>query len=256
MKNKKEFPEVIEIEITEFYNINDTKRIELSKTLKPFNSLAFQHGQIKSGVYHVETKQLFNNQYNTVEGFRIFEYSEKLSVPNARKMGSGYYISKGIEKIREAQKRVKECGYCGKHYVDSSKKWCSSCSGSEYLERNNYKLLQLQPLSKDNPIYDKEPPKYLINKIQIEQRKTASRKVMAEQKRDIEKAKKDVVNAKTVLLAKKWLIRNNVYTDNVIFYSHKDVFSFGWRGTLDKQYKSDLLDVISEFPYNYEIKEK
>jgi hypothetical protein len=42
--------------------------------------------------------------------------------------------------------------------------------------------------------------------------------------------------------------------DNVIYYTHTGKFGFGWRTPLDAAEVSALLDIITEFPYLYEIK--
>lgn len=249
----------IEVEVIEYRNKRHTNK-EILRVCKPFHTLACQwSGGIKAGVYHIETKHIFANQYNTVEGFRIHEYNRRYSEYNHSLTDIGYYINpEDIKKIREVQKQVKVCNYCEAQYWNSKQKWCNKCLGSEYLAESEMYMLELLPLLDDRSAINKDIkiPKYLINK----KRKLYNAKMHLKNKQrqanDLEEAKQGIIEAKTKYNAKKWLIDNNVYTDNVIYYSHLKKFSFGWRGTLDSQYKSRLLDVLSKFPYDYEIKEK
>lgn len=51
-----------------------------------------------------------------------------------------------------------------------------------------------------------------------------------------------------------WWVECGFSVKNCIYYGHKDVFCFGWRNALTKEECNRLLDVISEFPYAYELK--
>lgn len=51
-----------------------------------------------------------------------------------------------------------------------------------------------------------------------------------------------------------WLWDKGFSLDNVIYYSHTGKFGFGWRSPLSDVVASKLLDIISEFPFPYEIK--
>ena len=142
----------IKVTIKHFNNENEkikAKKYAKANGLKEFNSLALQFSMIPEGIYEIETEHIFNNQYNTKgknghNGYRIFEYCEKLSTQSVRPMNTGYYISKGIDKIREYQGHIKTCGYCGKQYYDTKKVFCNACLGSQYLEEKDYKLLFLR----------------------------------------------------------------------------------------------------------------
>ena len=70
----------------------------------------------------------------------------------------------------------------------------------------------------------------------------------------IERLKQEVENAKLELEAFTWLIEHNIETENCIYYRHADIFCFGWREPVTEKEKSSLLDILVEFPYNYEIK--
>jgi len=51
-----------------------------------------------------------------------------------------------------------------------------------------------------------------------------------------------------------WLMDRGINTNNVIYYENTERFGFGWQRPVDAALLSDLLDVISEFPFAYDIK--
>ena len=51
-----------------------------------------------------------------------------------------------------------------------------------------------------------------------------------------------------------WLLDRNINAENCIYYSHTRKFCFGWRNPVSESVKSALLDVLVEFPFDYEIK--
>lgn len=53
---------------------------------------------------------------------------------------------------------------------------------------------------------------------------------------------------------KVWLINQGLPIDNAIYYSHTGRWCFGWRQPLTLEERSALLDVLSEFPYDYDLK--
>ena len=95
----------------------------------------------------IETEFLFDDQYNTVEGFRIFDWAE--SIYRNRNIKEGYYIATGIEELTKLKASQLKCGYCGKRY-DKSKTsliYCNSCLDSKHLEEKDLPLLRLQTLT-------------------------------------------------------------------------------------------------------------
>lgn len=53
---------------------------------------------------------------------------------------------------------------------------------------------------------------------------------------------------------KLWLLDHGLSIENVIYYSHTNRFCFGWDLPVSPVVESTILDVISEFPYSYDIK--
>ena len=70
-----------------------------------------------------------------------------------------------------------------------------------------------------------------------------------------DKAARVIEEAKIQTEAFHWLLDNGFDDlDNVIYYQHKKTFCFGWRTSINKEDRSKLLDILCEFPFEYEIK--
>jgi len=256
------FPEILEIEITN-YNCETKELREVWKKsgLQKFDSLSFQFKNIPSGTYHVETKLLFSNQYNTAEGFRIFEKCSRILIDGKGiKTFEGYYISKGMDQIRGLQKRQKICGYCGARYNDSEQVFCDKCLDSPYLKEAELYLVRLLPVypeAKRLPL-TKEENEYLIPLyVKRQTTGTDSRAVqrLERQKRDmITKRDQTIKNAETEYNGLKWLMDHNINTENCIYYNHINQFCFGWRNSITGEVKDELYNKLIHFPYDWKIK--
>lgn len=256
----KEFPKTIEIEIKNY----PKETPELIKTFKElglqkFDSLAFQFKNIPEGTYNIETDFLFSNQYNTVEGLRIFEKSSCLSMGGKTQIKlNGYYISKGIEKVREIQKRQKVCGYCGKRYNDSNQIFCNKCLGSEYLEEKYLKLLRLYPVYPDMqfqfPELTESEKAELLPAYVSEQTKSLKIRNVEKLNRLREKYDKTLKSAQDEYNGFMWLMDHDINTENCIYYEHTGIFCFGWRKPIGDSVKTELQNKLKEFPYRHEFK--
>lgn len=51
-----------------------------------------------------------------------------------------------------------------------------------------------------------------------------------------------------------WLFDRELDIENVIYYDHRQIFTFGWRKKVSDAERDRILDVISEFPFEYEIR--
>ena len=87
---------------------------------------------------------------------------------------------------------------------------------------------------------------------QMERLRLKKIKMYEDLKRDAAKAKRE---ADIKLAGYSWLLDHGQDIENCIYYSHTDKFSFGWRKRLTDQEQFDLLDLLCEFPFEYEIKE-
>ena len=72
----------------------------------------------------------------------------------------------------------------------------------------------------------------------------------------IDDAAKKSQQRQAELDGKLWLMDHGLDIENVIYYSHRDIFTFGWRELLTFEEQSAIRDVISEFPFEYELKTK
>ncbi len=132
--------------------------LELFDFIAGCSSSLDKEKRVKTGIYHVETDHIFSNQYNTEEGFRVFDWSEKI-YPNSS-IKDGYYItnSENFKKLKELVHKTFACGYCGKQSLEFGDGFCHKCVGSEYLKIENYALLKLRPVDYKES-RDQEKPK-------------------------------------------------------------------------------------------------
>lgn len=68
--------------------------------------------------------------------------------------------------------------------------------------------------------------------------------------------RKRIEDAETEYLAYKWLIDRDIDCGNMIFYNHKDIFSFGWRKRLSEKEITELKEKLKGFPYKWEIQNR
>jgi hypothetical protein len=228
----------------------------------------------KTGAEEVdlETNFLFENQWNeTTESGnrRLFDWYEAIYPNNKVKHGHWLEITPEMTAIRE---QTLTCGYCGK-FVKSVEPhlWhCEKCLGSEYLKEKDLGLLRLLPVACKNhkvslAMTDDERAEIMPRwkeaqglgnvsreaaKLSKHRQKIAALIPAAEKKSD-----ELLRAAKVETKALTWLMDHDLQLiDNCIFYTHTWRFGFGWRTPLTDEEKSKLLDVISEFPFDYDIK--
>lgn len=185
-------------------------------------------------VQNIETEILFNNQYNTVEGFRIFDWYESI-VYHAKNRKNGYYLTGDLEQLKAAKENQYICGYCGKRYdKKSAPKFCNACIGSEYLNEDCLHLLFLTPVSDDfnrpkmaDPeivkLWELEKPK-LIKRLEEEKIQRLITKADKIKKETVEKIKSERYES----LIQQTLLRSGIDTANLIYYSHTKTWCFGW----------------------------
>lgn len=218
-----------------------------------------------SGVIELETEHLFDNQWNAsvndginTHGLRLFNWAE-CQYPNLD-IKEGYWIEQTAE-MREVLRNTHKCGYCGrqepapKGYV-----FCPHCLGSSYLTEDDLHLTRMRPVDSTGnrakltkaerahllPIY-KEAQLHGQGVRSIAAAKAARDRIDAEYKAAISKAEAEYKGFT-------WLLDQGLQVDNVIYYSHTGRFCFGWRQCVSESVVSAILDVISEFPYPYDIK--
>lgn len=242
------------------------------KGLKVFDSLDMNLGKSREHrklletlnlkTIELETEYLFSNQWNTAplegssSGLRVFDWSETI-FPN-KKTKEGYWLDQTPE-MTEIRNNTYKCGYCGKQEYFAQKPtgnlFCTKCRGSEYLEEKDLQLLLLRPISKEYVNYKNiVVPGDLIKDWKEQKKATLVAKLEQKKVDKLAQLKKDVVNAQKEYDAFLWLINKGIDYENVIYYSHTDTFSFGWRKPIEDKEKLSIL--LAEFPYKWEFSKK
>lgn len=82
-------------------------------------------------------------------------------------------------------------------------------------------------------------------------------KKLAQQKADyLVKLREEIDQAEKKYSGYQWLIENDIPHENCIYYSHLNVFSFGWRESISLEEKARLTEQLKNFPYVWEFNKK
>ncbi|AKU43516.1 hypothetical protein CPT_Sansa112 [Caulobacter phage Sansa] len=212
-------------------------------------------------------KNLFDNQWNTTEGRRVFDWTlQSDSAPHApelsapRNIRRGHYLEQTPE-MRELRRNTNVCGYCGhKEEAQRGAVFCPRCIGSEYLKIDDLHLTRMRAVEEQGPrakLTEAEKA-YLVplyTQAQVhgntERDKVRIAKERAALAAEFDKAISTATEKRDGML---WLMDHGMKTENVLYYPHTGRFSFGWRRALSEGEVSAVLEVISEFRWPYEIK--
>lgn len=193
-----------------------------------FNKL-YEDKSDKIEAYIVDYSHIFDNQFNTSDK-RILEWEYNCIMPSI-----------GFDELTNKRNNTLKCGYCGKQYINTNIKYCTGCRSSEYLEEDNYHLLELKPISNQKRI-KQELPKEVLNEILALQKETKLKKAkqqLVDNKKRIENKIKEI-NLESDILT--YLINNDDFIllhGIYIFYNHSQ--------TLDFTYKADkMTDTLKE----------
>lgn len=218
-------------------------------------------------VLTLETEHVFDNQWNTTpvagvsdRGLRVFDWALDATGPEMLlpKIKRGHYLDLTSEMV-EIRKTTKACGYCGFQTQDENvPAFCEKCIGTEYLEAKHLPLLRLVPIGHDRGELNKDEKAILLPQYKDAQLygRTARDKARIAKQRAKLSCDRDhtITNANAKYYGMTWLMDRGIKIDNVIYYDHTGVFCFGWRKALDKNVLGEILDVISEFHWPYELK--
>ena len=221
-----------------------------------FDCLADQRDMgavFKSESVALDGKYLFDNQFNTVDGRRLFDWYEPI-FPN-KTLKRGYYVENLVE-LQALRKARLSCGYCG-YQTDDKIDICPKCLGSEYLTEDYLPLLKMQSISsKDQRVLPPDILAELTERWKLAHAETMKVKAQKSIEHLISRTRQDAIDAKTKLAGLEWLVDHGFYAiDKVIFYPHRQIFTFGWQDSnrLTSAEKSLILEIASEFPFDYEI---
>lgn len=218
----------------------------------------------------LETAHLFDNQWNTGptstsdKGLRVFDWALDYcnGTTNPRHLKRGHYLDQ-TDAMREIRRNTDACPYCGKQEpAAKGNVFCPHCLDSEYLTEADL----LKGITRMRPVYrgreDLKPltdaerahlvPQYRAAQLHGNTERGKAR--IIKQREDIEKHARAVIRAaETERAGKLWLMDHGVNISNVIYYSHTGRFGFGWRQPMGADLVSGLLDIITEFPFPYDI---
>lgn len=233
----------------------------------------------------IELAHMFENQWNTApfegfpQGYRAFDFYQHYEWRSEGRspLKRGHWLELTPELI-QARRETVTCQYCGKHYGPfhepaPASGFCQACLDSPYLKQTELHLLRLRALSPDSYVRKPGSTEYehvirppltaeeqsLLVPLYI-QRQTTGNDSRAKARIDkqradvIAKHEKETRDAQIERDGMLWLWEKGMDLDNVLFYSHTQRFGFGWRSPLGDDVVSALLDIVSEFPFAYEIK--
>lgn len=185
----------------------------------------------------IDTSTLFNNQYNTKEGFRIFDWYEAIVSNSNFKIG--YYLSGDIERLQKIKNETLVCNYCGKQYDSNETKqiFCNSCLGSPHLKKSDLILLTLTPV-----VYDHKERYMAVKDLDLHGDNQAlwDQHIEIYEENQKKRLKKKAINVHEKMLndvffaqyessVKVALLNNGIDIENLIFHPHKGAWVYGWR---------------------------
>lgn len=222
-------------------------------------------GGLDGQTVELETAHLFNNQWNTApigdskSGLRVFDWAQDYRPHGNGNLKRGHWLEQTAE-MKAARNNTDACGYCGKQEPAGNYKFCPHCLDSEYLKSADLHLLRMRRVSDESARKKLSAAEsaHLIPLYRAAQTsgstargKARIAEARARIARDYEKT---VRNAKAEHDGLLWLMDHGMPVGNVIYYNHTGRFGFGRRAPVDAEALSALLDVISEFPFAYDIK--
>ncbi len=218
---------------------------------------------IYSREVNLEVQHLFADQWNSVEGFRLFNKVEFVR-PN-KSICEGFYLQQTPEMV-EALRGTAKCRYCGHQAPVGEKDFCDKCLGSAHLKESDLHLLRMEPIELPEyrtsgaekrrtvqPLTEGElgqlMPKYVAAQASLRAKEeAATRKALL---RDFEK---ETSIAETKYKGTLWILDAGVSIENMIFYPHEMTFTFGWRNPLSEAVKEAITKKMEGFPYTYRFK--
>ncbi len=225
---------------------------------KWMNAWGGNHKYHKPGTFPIEleTKFLFNNQWNSTDERVLDWYEEWKGEKSHWKCGHYLEITQEMRDIRDNHIH---CGYCGNIVEKSTGMvFCNKCLNSPYLKQEELWMLRMLPISssdkKRSKTLTQEETEYLLP-LYIEAQTKLKEKVTAELRENLKKRRDKVVdNANIEYNAMIWLLDHGLTIENWIYYDHQNEFCFGWRNPVSKEVVDAVSEILKQFPYKYTIK--
>lgn len=267
MAEKLEKP-VIELVTYKFYLDDPKDRKEYYEMRKVLESAGYEcfcvislgkEHRIPAGKYEIDTKFLFNNQYDTVEtddhpGYRIFDWFERYTESDFK---VGHYIkpfTKGRKLLDEIKVKRAVCRFCGAQYEwPFETGYCTKCRGSQYLTPDKYWMLRLSNVNESYKQWAKNKeiplPNDVLADIAQQQKIAAQARLEAAIERRLKRMREKKRAAELEYSVIKWLIdKGFTNIENLIFYAHSMTFCLGWRERLTNEDLKFVYSKINDFP--------
>ena len=221
---------------------------------------------VKTVEVTLETDNLFDNQWNSAEGFRLFNKAQyHYTNPNFKR---GYWLEQTPEMVAILT-GIAKCGYCGHKAPVGEKDFCDKCLGSPHLEEGDLHMLRMQPIEepglretvkserkryrKRAPLTEQERETLLPRYVEAQTKtlQELSQKAISDA---LKKCERKVKLANVEYDGMRRIAEAGIPLDNVIFYEHTETFCFGWRNGLSDEVKEVLKEKLKDFPYKLELK--
>ena len=245
----------------------DHKVAKFIDNLRSSLQLNFEPGEhVKTVEVTLETDNLFDNQWNSAEGFRLFN---KAQYPHANPNHKcGYWLEQTPEMVAILTGTAK-CGYCGHKAPVGEKDFCDKCLGSPHLSEQDLNLLRMQPIEepglretvkserkryrKAAPLTEQERENLLPRYVEAQTKtlQELSQKAIFDA---LKKCERKVKLANMEYDGTVRIAEAGIPLDNLIFYEHTETFCFGWRNGLSDEVKEVLKEKLKDFPYKLELK--
>jgi hypothetical protein len=210
-----------------------------------------------AGAQEIETDYLFENQFNTVSGYIVFEWSQPILANKYIK--KGYYIEFSNE-LKQAKDGQYVCGYCGARYIRPEQIFCDRCLSSQYLQEDQLHLLELRPVSEGlGAKRGKDIPETLAAAYKAGREQLRERLIEEKAKQRVEKIEKlksnldrDIKNMIIETERKIEVLSKGYDIENMIHYTDKNnTATFGWRESIkDNAAECDKIKGLNlSFPY-------
>jgi hypothetical protein len=220
------------------------KPINLSATHKHFKVLT-ERSQPPQGTFEVDPSSMFDDQFNTTCGLRLHDWYENVQT------GYGYYVE-NIDELNAFRLQFSKCSWCGFQEKHTKHEWCPKCRGSDYLAAHQYYLLAMRPLT--TPRKTVSPPAEIIQSIEAAQIKTTKAQASKYFDDRMTDLNKKILNAEYERDFTEVAIARGVNwqtLQNVIYYSHTQTFTIGWRTSVTKNEGEAFLKLMEGWPVAY-----
>ena len=248
---------------------NGTTNFELQKFINSLRNklnikISSADSQLYSREINLNTDYLFEDQWSTVEGFRL--HNKSLFEWPALHIKEGYYIRQNPQMIAVLQGTAK-CGHCSHQAPVGEKDFCDKCISSPYLEVSHLHLLRMEPIEAPErragkplktprsakPLTQEEHavvmPRYVEAQTKLREQQAAKLRA------DVEAGLSKVIELATIKRdGMIWILDAGIPTENLIFYPHIRTFCFGWRNPVSKEVRAELVEKLKQFPFDFEIK--